>query len=218
MVKQKKILFIIVFLSLFCFVGRGKLNTQPHLRKNLFYYSAGRNNVPAGNYRLIRSNGKVTQVLELRYSGIIIVYTDLDNSQKGRIKVSAYDRVKCRTIEFKKIRQYELNGIVENILLKGNTKINASHKYAGLESYLEKAKDNRASLTKIGSTFHLSIMKNKEVASKMTIDFIRRNLIIRNKFTDEITYPVIIKETGDPLIYGIIKKYAYEFYRMAKKK
>ena len=67
-----------------------------YLGEPLFNYRVEINTLPRGNYTMVRSSGRVTQVLVSTAWNRVTLYTDRDNTGPGKTAVSSADRLRMK--------------------------------------------------------------------------------------------------------------------------
>ncbi|MCP4136289.1 MAG: hypothetical protein GY754_35290 [bacterium] len=225
MKSYKKLVLFLFFISLIVAADGRKYRGPTYLERPLFNYSVIKNNLPYGNYWLLRSSGKVTQVLISKKWKHLTLYTDRDNTKASPIFVSAYIRGPAaphRHIKGKQIRQDDFNLLVEEILEKGDKHETSTFRYPGLHDFLAAAKKKLVPVSKEGTAYLITLPANSRMSrSKLAIDWRTLSFSTRSYFNrdshiyaENVQYPIYIEETRDPTVIRLIKSYSARLYRL----
>ncbi len=168
------------------------------------------NSLPFGEYSLVRSYRKVTQLL-VSVNTKIILYTDRDNQRDSEIFVSAYSRIEEVILKVPTIQQHDFNLTVEKMIRKGNSGGTLTIMFPGGEKFIE-AVNKGAKPDKADGEYFIYLKENGSAVSLMSINLIWKKLTIRNTINEDkipsTFYSIYIDECYDRNIKKILREYA----------
>ena len=213
---------IILIIFIYCFITSAQ--TNPHINryfdKPLFNYNVIHNKIPYGNYMMIRSTRKVSQIFISKNWSKIFLFTDRNNIKVSPITASAYERLKMRKLNNIKMRQSIFFEKIESILVKGDSHELTNYPFPGLELFHENLKNGKATIKKYGYSYIVTMKNNDSTfydTAQLTLDIVRNNCIIMRRgiqkidLYDDLKYPIYIVQTYDTRIKKLLRFYSLKF-------
>ena len=218
---MKKFIFIIKITMLIILIilpreTPGYIYTNKFFDKPLFNYKVHLNHLPYGNFVLIKSFRKTSQILISKDWGRLFFYTDRNNTKVDDIFVSTYSLYTNTISNDKMIRQDKFDDMLKFYLLTGDKRNITTHKFSGLIYHMEKLKNKNITLKKRGTTYYITSIGDKKNIESLIIDIRLKRLHIRNEYINQmnpnvkdVIYNVHINETWDKSIISIINSHAF---------
>lgn len=181
----------------------------------LFDYTVRNNDLPYGDYIMIRSYKKVTQVLISVDVNKLYLYTDRDNTIPGKIITSGLSRVESTIIRVPELEQYQFNFIVRRVLEDGDKREISTMRFPGLNTVLEMIKSGGASVVSDDNESMVRISGITGMARYiMKFDLPWNKLSLRYDAGGGDNLPLLwqirIEETSDPNIKPFIRRFMAE--------
>ncbi len=206
--------FVGLFFAITCFAVPG--NT--YLGTPLFDYDVEKNRLPHGDYSIVRSYRKTTQLLVSRNYWMVVLYTDRENYRDSHITSVTWSRLSLAPPRRGTMEQAVFSSTVTALLEEGRE--TGDGNFPGLEEFLKAGKEGGV-LVKNGSTYRCE-RADEEGAAVMEMDFLRGDLSIRKKIPGNgqragkvVRYPVYVRETRDREIRRLINRYNLRFRKPA---
>lgn len=211
---------LLLAMLLLLFPVPGALTRERYLDKPLFDFNAGKNRLPFGEYRLLRSQGRTTQVMISERWHTLILYTDRDNRVDSDIFSSSYSRFSLTPVEHRELGQVEFDRLVETILRSGDRRAGTTCPYPGLEELVGAAAGG-APVTKEGMRYIVeSAERDRSKRVWMGIDVRELNCRIQFLYgiaspAGEILHPVSVIDSEDRRILRVLREYVGRLYAIA---
>ena len=177
----------------------------------LLDYTVQNNDLPYGDYILIRPWRNITQLLISKDHNILLLYTDRDNRKDNTITASGFSRVNSVVLNVPSLRQSEFNHMIESFLTKGDSRDFSDRKFNGLDYFITNSKENFIRYSK-EDTIHKFRVINKEgeIISSVNFDPFWKSLSVRDKSmgADAYLHHILIENSYDKNIRKIIVKYS----------
>jgi hypothetical protein len=168
------------------------------------------NKLPWGEYILVRSYKKTTQLLKSDNAKIYL-FTDRDNMKDSEIFVSAYSRFGDIILEASALSQHEFNTTVEKAIRYGDSSASSTIPFHGCERFMEEI-DKGIKPKKDDGNYFIYIKTGDKSTDLMTINTFWKKLSLRNLLSGEKFpagfYNVYIDESYDKNIKKIILEYS----------
>ena len=168
------------------------------------------NKLPWGEYILVRSYKKTTQLLKSDNAKIYL-FTDRDNMKDSEIFVSAYSRFGDIILEASALSQHEFNTTVEKAIRYGDRSVSSTIPFYGCERFMEEINKGIKPKKDDGNYF-IYIKTGDKSTDLMTINAFWKKLSLRNLLSGEKFpagfYNVYIDESYDKNIKKIIREYS----------
>jgi len=168
------------------------------------------NELPFGEYSLIRSYRNVTQLV-VSVNTKIILYTDRDNQRDSEIFVTAYSRLEEVILNVPSMRQHEFNLAIEKLIRNGDNSSTSSIPFPGGEKFIDEIKKGVKPDKNEGEYF-IYLKENSTPVSLMTINLMWKKLTLRNILNENkipsTFYSVYIDECYDKNIKKILREYS----------
>lgn len=207
------VIVLVLLITLLCKTGGGGQS----LCVPLFDEVLENNKLPQGNYMLLRSHEKVTQVLVVRGRSMVL-YVDEDNTRDGVIAARAYSPG-MTGVSQKSMSQGAFTRVVEELIVHGQKDEGGGPGYKGILAYVRLAARNRTHFSHKGYFYTVREMGGTKprLVSVMKMDCIFHSLHIKNILGGNrgIVFPIFIKDSRDSNIKALIKRYGLEFYRIS---
>jgi len=192
------------------------LNYRPDVNSEindtpLLYYTVQNNNLPYGNYVLIRSWRNITQLLISKDHNILILYTDRENRKDSEIAAAGFSRVDSIILDIPSLRQSEFNHIIESFLIKGDSRLFSDRKFNGLDYFIANTGESFISYHKENTVHKLRALNERnEIVSSVNFDPFWKSLSIRDKSmgADGNLHHILITNSYDKNIKKIMVKYS----------
>ena len=168
------------------------------------------NKLPLGEYVIVRSYRKTTQLLVSKNFKIYL-YTDRDNMKDSEIFVSAYSRFEDLILESPVMTQHEFNTTIERIIGYGDRSVSSTIPFYGCERFLEELNAGVKPEKRDGEYF-IHIKDGNKSTSLMSINLFWKKLTLRNLISSEHIpagfYSVYVYECYDKNIKRILREYS----------
>jgi hypothetical protein len=203
---MKKIVFIIIIL--FPAFKSYTADLKAYRDTPLLNAKVQENDLPFGEYSLVRSYKNVTQLL-VSVNTRIILYTDRDNRRDSEIFVTAYSRLEEVILNVPALQQHEFNLAVEKLIRKGDSGSTSNIPFPGAEKFLNEIKKGAKPVKDEGEYF-IYIRENNQPVSLMTINLLWKKLTIRNILNEQkipsTFYSIYTDECYDKNIKKILRE------------
>ncbi len=170
------------------------------------------NDLPFGEYSLIRSYRNITQLL-ISVNTRIILYTDRDNQRDSEIFVTAYSRLEEVILNVPTLHQHEFNLAVEKLIRKGDSSSTSNIPFPGAEKFIEEIKKGIKPVKEDGE-FFIYLNENNRPVSLMTINLMWKKITIRNILNEQKVpstfYSIYTDECYDKHIKKILREFTSE--------
>lgn len=178
----------------------------------LFDYTVQNNNLPYGEYIMIRSYRGVTQVLISEDVNRLYLYTDRDNTVPGKIITSGLSRVNSTIIDPPELDQYQFDFIVSRVLTGGDKREISTMRFPGINTVLEMIKSGKARVVSDDNESMVRISGIPGMARYvMKFDMPWNKLTLRYDAGGSDDLPLLwqvrIEETRDPNIKPVIRRF-----------
>ncbi len=190
----------------------------------LFHSDPARISVPFGNFRMIRSAGKITQYLRAHDAMSISLYTDRDNRRDGYISGAGLDRTGYIRLNPPAMGQGEFIMSVMDVLTFGDSSDRSGIPFPGLDGFHRLTGSSGTSVRKRGTGLRIIAEKaGGGTVYTLDIDYLKASCTIKITKADPglwekaAHFPVVVAETEDTKILGLIRKYFF-LYRESLKK
>lgn len=204
---MKKLLCIIIVLNAVFTQGAG---LRDYRDTPLLSQKVEENDLPFGEYFLIRSYKNITQLV-VSVNTKIILYTDRDNRKDSEIFASSYSRLEEVHLNLPAMHQHEFNLTVEKLIRKGDSSASSTIPFPGCDKFIEEIK-NGSSPEKNDGEYFIYLKDNKTPVSLMTINQFWKKLTLRNMLNENRVpstfYSIYIDECYDKNIKKIIREYS----------
>lgn len=176
----------------------------------LFDYAVQNNDLPYGEYMMVRSYRNVTQLLVSTDVNTLYLYTDRDNCSYGDIHATGYSRLDSIIITPPPMEEVEFDRTIQSLLIHGDMREASSMRYPGLNAVLELIKSG---IVKINRSEYDSVIQTGRIPGMesyvLSFSFMQNKLTMRYDTASGLRplYQVYIDECHDDNITGIIKKF-----------
>lgn len=204
---MKKLLYIIIVFTAVCTEGASLRDFRD---TPLLCSKVEENNLPFGEYSLIRSYRNITQLV-LSVNTKIILYIDRDNQKDSEIFASSYSRLEEVHLNLPSMNQHEFNLAVEKLIRSGDSSASSTIPFPGCDKFIEEIKKGPVPDRNDGEYF-IYLKDNKTPVSLMTINPFWKKLTLRNILNEQKVpstfYSIYIDECYDKNIKKIIREYS----------
>lgn len=168
------------------------------------------NELPFGEYSLVRSYRNTTQLL-VSVNTKIVLYTDRDNMKDSEVFVTAYSRLAGVILNVPALEQHEFDLTVERLIRSGDSSSAASIPFPGGDKFIDEFKRG-AGVERSDGEYFIYLKENSRPISLMTINQFWKKLTIRNVLNENKIpsnfYSIYIDECYDRNIKKIIREYS----------
>jgi hypothetical protein len=210
---MKKILLILIILS--SAPDSYTAGLKSYRETPLLNAKVQENDLPFGEYSLIRSYRNVTQLL-ISVNTKIILYTDRNNQKDSEIFVTAYSRLEEVILNVPTIQQHEFNLAVEKLIRKGDSSSASTIPFPGAGKFIEEIRKGTKPVKDEGE-FFIYLRDNNRPVSLMTINLMWKKLTIRNILNEHKVpstfYSIYTDECYDKNIKRILRELSGEIKR-----
>jgi len=194
---------------LFCAAYANAAELKAYRDTPLLNSKVQENQLPFGEYYLIRSYKNITQLLISKNTKIIL-YTDRDNQKDSEIFVSGYSRVAEVILDVPTMQQHEFDLAVEKLIKNGDNSSSATIPFPGGDKFIEEIK-NGLKPEKNDGEYLIHLRENNIPVSIMVINIFWKKLSLRNILNENKApsgfYSIYINECYDKNIKKIIREY-----------
>jgi hypothetical protein len=177
----------------------------------LLDYTVQNNNLPYGDYVLIRSWRNVTQLLISKDYNILLLYTDRNNRKDSAVTANGFSRVNSVILDVPPLRQSEFNHIIETFLVQGDSREFSDRKFKGLDYFITNTGEKFIRYSRENTVHKIrTINDGNEIVSSVNFDSFWKSLSIRDKSmgADGNLHHILITNSYDKNIKKILIKYA----------
>lgn len=177
----------------------------------LFDYTVQNNNLPYGEYVLIRAWRNVTQLLISKDNNTLLLYTDRGNMKEDKINGTGFSRVNSVILDAAPLSRGEFNHIVESFILWGDSREFSTSTYRGLDYFINNVSEDFILYSKENTEHKLRLVNNeKKILASVNFDPFWKSLslIEKNNGADDTLHHILIKNSYNRSIKKIIRKYS----------
>ncbi len=211
MIRMSRIFFNISFAAFILMSAHGEANHNDCMRDfPLFDYRAAGNNLPGGDYVMIRSFREITQIILCRNYYQVKIYTDRNNMKDGEITASGYSGFDQVISEPAIPSQLEFNSMLKEYTLYGLTE-GAEEVYRGVIYYQDLLTSPDTLIERYADEYLIRFNSGKYPA-EITLDQRWKKLVIRRvkgETEASICPSVYIDQTMDKTLKRIITEFAF---------
>ncbi len=187
-------------------VAHCEINDTP-----LFNYKVQNNDLPYGEYVLIRAWRNVTQLLISKDHNTLLLYTDRGNIKEDKINGTGFSRVDSVILEIPPLRRGEFNHIIESFIVWGDSREFSTSTYRGLDYFINNTSEDFILYSKENTEHKLRLINNeKKITASVNFDPFWKSLslIEKSNEADGTLHHIVIKNSYNKNIKKIIKRYS----------
>lgn len=201
-----KILLTAILLLHYAPAAHSGINDTP-----IFDYTVQNNDLPYGEYVLIRSWRNVTQLLISKNHNTLLLYTDRGNIRDDKIRGTGFSRVDSVILDIPPLSRTEFSHIIESFIIRGDSREFSTREYKGLDYFINNVSQNFILYSKEDTEHKLLLLNNeKKITASVNFDPFWKSLSIRgeNIGADANLHHILIQNSYDKNIKKIIRKYS----------